>query len=155
MSVRLLKNVSLETAKIELSRIMHEGYTSIAVRRLTEESIYNRKDTIGAVFDFVRNTFPYAEDPISAELFIHPNRVAEDYFSGRIRAGDCDDHALLTASMLGSIGYKTRILLVGKGFDVDHALAEVLTSTGWVSVDTTSSQPLGWFHKYSQEVVVN
>lgn len=133
----------------DLRQLLHEGISSPAVRHLAEEAIAGREDHILAVHTFVKRTFPYIPDPIEpGELFIHPNRMAEDYFSGRIRGGDCDDHATLNAAMLGSIGYRVRLALIDSDmdFELDHAVAEVFSDKlgEWIQVDTTSEFPLGW-----------
>ena len=155
--ITLLKDASFSDAKRELSRMLNEGTESPNVRRLAETAIAGKQDQIGAVFDFVQSNFPYCPDPFETELFISPNRMAEDYFAGRQRMGDCDDLALISGAMLGSIGYQTRLaLLATGGADIDHAVAEVWSEElgEWVSVDASSKLPLGWCIRNNRKVVV-
>ena len=155
MSLRLLRDAGLGDIQREMSRMFHESGLDPTVRRLAERAIDNYPDHIGAIYDFVKQTFPYAPDPIENELFIHPRVVATDYYAGRFRAADCDDHALLNAALLSSIGYKVRIaLLAMKGAEIDHAVAQVWTELGWLSVDTTSSRSLGWVETYNYCLLV-
>lgn len=144
MSISLLTNASINDVKQELSRMLTEGIRSPSVRKLAEQAGVSPPH----VFDFVSTTFPYIPDPLGQELFIHPNRMAEDYFSGTTRGGDCDDHALLTGAMLGSVGEKVRIVLfdTDSDWEVDHAAAQVYSDVlrSWVNVDTASKTPLGW-----------
>lgn len=147
MPIRLVEK-NLAGMLGDLSQMLTEGIQSPNVRKLAEEAITGKENHIVAVFDFVKETFPYVPDPADRELFIHPNRIAEDYFAGRTRGFDCDDHALLNAAMLGSIGYKTRLALLDTDFDyqLDHAVAEVYSEVlqNWFILDTTSNNPLGW-----------
>jgi len=147
MPITLLRDVDLQTVKAELGRMLSEGIISPNVRRLAEIAIVSKDDDIVAIFNFVRDTFPYVPDPQDMELFIHPNRMAEDYFNGRIRSEDCDGLALLTGAMLGSIGYEVRIVLLDTDFDdsIDHAISQVSTDIGWLNVDASSKEPLGWY----------
>ena len=158
MSLRTIHNASLHDVNREMSKMLREGSVNPSVRRLAE-TVIQRGDTddhVSSIFDFVRDTFPYTLDPNDAELFIHPRKIAEDYFSGRIRIGDCDDHALLVASLLASIGYKTRIALMGvEGLELDHAVAQVhLETLGWTNIDSTSEKPLGWIIRSWQNVYI-
>ncbi len=62
---------------------------------------------------------------------------------------------MLTAAMMGSLGYRTRVLIVDSGSgEFDHALASVETNVGWISADTTTSNPLGWIRNFGQTVVI-
>ena len=157
MTTKLILNANLTEVVRELSRMVQEGTIDPSVRKLAEQITIGQADPIGMVFVFVTHTFPYQLDPINYELFIHPRRMVEDYYQGRLHSGDCDDHALLNAALLGSIGYKTRIILVdnGRSGEINHALSQVETKIGWVDVDTTSTAPLGWFKRYDTMVIVN
>ena len=155
MAVNYIKDASIDDLISSLSRFKSEGSRDPKVRQLAEIAVAGESDQIAAVHKFVRGTFPYQPDPENAELFIHPRKVAQDYFSGRIRRFDCDDSALLSSAMLSSLGYETRILLVElRGPGIDHALAQVKTSIGWLAVDAVSSRPMGWIEQYKQVVVV-
>jgi len=155
MTTRYLQGISVEETKHLLAQLKEEGSRDSKVRQLAELAIIGREDQVAAVYKFVRDTFPYQADPENAELFIHPKKVAQDYFHGRIRRFDCDDFALLTSSMLSSLGHETRILLVEKhGPGLDHALAQVKTPMGWLSVDAVNDKPMGWLENYKRVVPV-
>ena len=67
----------------------------------------------------------------------------------RFGAGDCDDHAVLLAALLGSIGYQVRFKCVAVHGEPDltHVYAEALNpqSNQWVALDTTVAQASpGW-----------
>lgn len=147
----ILENPNLSDLTYWLRTYVEEGTIDPNVRLVAEQAIQNaqdRGDRIEAIFDFVHDTFPYIEDPIDEELFRHPKLFAREYLGGQILGGDCDDHSMLTASMLRSIGIDARIILIDTDGDgrVDHAFAEALCpNLGWVSMDTaTKGMPLGW-----------
>jgi len=148
MTLTILKNATISDVKRELSRMLTEGIKSSNVRQLTERAIAGRQDKIGAIFDFARDTFPYTPDPVGRELFVHPNRVAEDYFQGRVRGLDCDDYALLTGAMLGCIGYQVRLALLDIDWDneIDHAISQYYSEPlgEWINCDASADKPLGW-----------
>ena len=143
MPLTLLTGASISDAKREMSLMVRDGILSTHVRRLAEEA----GAAVPGIFDFVRDTFPYALDPEGTELFISPNRIAEDYYQGRVRMGDCEDLAMLTAAMVGSVGYKSRVMVIAtQGLDWDHAVAQVSTpDLGWLNCDVSDkTHPLGW-----------
>lgn len=158
MTVLLLKNVNIADIQREMSNMLHESIPHSLVRKLAEQAVGQDTDKIGAIFNFVHDVFPYSPDPIGFELFICPKKVAEDYYAGHIRQMDCDDKSLLTAALLGSLGYQTRIILVSiNGGELDHALCELNTKNiGWLPLDSTRDFPLGWQMKqYDNKVIVN
>lgn len=55
----------------------------------------------------VRDTIRYVRDPAGIEFITYPETLLFD-----TRQGDCDDHCVLLAAMLGSIGIKTRFVIV-------------------------------------------
>jgi len=68
----------------------------------------------------------------------------------RLRAGDCDDHAMLLAALLQSLGYKTRFRTVAPRSDPEffsHVFVEVEDKRegGWISLDSTNPRAFpGW-----------
>ena len=132
-----------------MSRLLSDGIRSPEVRRLTSE-IVSSDNEVTSVFDWVRMNVRYIRDPYlgnNGDLFVSPVKQVRNYKEGKQPLGDCDDHALLVASLLGSIGHRTRIVLIDTDFDnnLDHAIAQVWSEKmGWVNMDTSSSKPLGW-----------
>ena len=158
MTIRTIHNASPHDVNREMSKMLKEGSVDPSVRQLAETAIQrDPQDHVSSVFDFVRDTFPYVPDPNDTELFLHPRKIAKDYFEGRIRSGDCDDHALLLSSMLSSIGYKTRVaLLAVETSELDHAVAQVYSEKLklWIMIDPSSSCPIGWEERHYQKVVL-
>ena len=144
----LIENAGLDDITGVMSRMLREGSCHPMVRALAERAIEESpgKSREAAIYDFVKNNLDYVPDPIDTELFVHPKKIAKDFFDGKKRVGDCDDHALLVSAMLNSIGTKSRIALIDvEGQGLDHALAQAdLEELGWTNFDTTTSKPLGW-----------
>jgi len=144
----------------DLSQLLHEGIKSPNVRRLAEDAIvsYPHLDNIAAIHAFVSETFPFINDPYEKELFISPNRMAEDYYNGVIRGGDCDCKSLWSGAMLGSVGFKVRLAIADTNFDgeYDHAYTQVMSEilNDWVNVDTTSKFPPGWEYQTGKVIYV-
>ncbi len=60
---------------------------------------------ICALFDWVKNNISYVSDPEGEQDWSTPNETLE------LEGGDCEDQAILLATMIESIGGQTRILL--------------------------------------------
>src|SRR3990167_3732836 len=112
MGIKFIRDANIDDVKREMAKMLHEGSTDIDIRHLAERAIKSEQTAIQNIFDFVRTTFPYISDPVNTELFIHPRLMARSYFQGSLRHADCDDFALLTASMLQSIGFESRIAII-------------------------------------------
>lgn len=149
--ITTIKPYDLNDVISNMQRMSSEGVQNAQVQMLTSIAlIAGRTDNpIESIFDFVAANFRYA--PEEGEVLWHPRILAGDYFLNPdpfSRSGvDCDDHAMLTATMLKIAGADAHMILADTDGDgnVDHAFAEANTSLGWLSVDTSSKTlPLGW-----------
>lgn len=142
--MKIITEANLETIKQELKRMLNDGIRCSVVR---DAAISARQegDEIASIFSWARSNFNFVGDPFGRELFISPRKMLESYQTGNM-SGDCDDASLLIASLLGSIGYETKISILDCDFDgdYDHAVGSVNTEEGWIDLDLTSDKPLGW-----------
>lgn len=93
-----------------------------------------------AIQNFVRERVRYTRDPYFSETLQTPAVTLSQL------QGDCDDHAILVASLLTAIGAPVRfraIRIPGNGSDLGHVLAETRFGRGWVPVETTEPWPFG------------
>ncbi len=70
----------------------------------------NPKDYLGeikALFEWVQQNVRYTRDTVRVEVLHSAHRMLE------LRAGDCDDMAILLGAMLESIGHPVRLVLSG------------------------------------------
>ena len=74
---------------------------------------------IQMILEWYQDNIAYYCDPDGQDYWQEPHLTLEG------RGGDCDDHALLFASMVLSIGGKARIVVAAKDSDSAHAFCEV------------------------------
>ena len=167
--VLTLENANLNTIIHHLSRMAKEGADPETpkgnlVQQLAQEATAFSANPLSAIFDFIQKTFPYGPDSKYTgneedEYFVHPGRMAEEYFKGVAMQVDCDDHAMLTYSMGKHIGQKMQLRLLDTNMDgwVDHASAYVHHDVlGWISMDTSTKwMPLGWTIPSGRTIVIN
>ena len=92
-----------------------------------------------ALFEFVRDQIRYQWDIADVETVQTPLVTLE------ARVGDCDDKATLLATLLESIGHKTRFMAVGLTLgQVEHVYVETKVGADWVPMDATEPVPMGW-----------
>jgi transglutaminase-like putative cysteine protease len=95
---------------------------------------------IAALHAFVRDHIRYVQDVNGVETLATPDRTLE------IRQGDCDDKALLLATLLEAIGHPTRFVAVGEQpGELTHVLVETKVGEDWISLETTEPVEPGWF----------
>lgn len=91
-----------------IDKIDTESVRDLAIE-LTEGATSDKK-AVTAIFEYVRDTISYVSDPRVTEMdfdYIQsPTQTIER------EAGDCDDHAVLLASLLEAVGYRTTICFV-------------------------------------------
>jgi transglutaminase-like putative cysteine protease len=113
---------------------------------------HEKPRVIEHLFCWVKANIVYCPDPIDLEMLQTPPRTLE------VLTGDCDDQALLLATLLATCGFATRFKAVGgvgpewSGDESDdgdesysHVYSEVRLGTRWLALDTivASSSP-GW-----------
>ena len=81
----------------ELAKSLKEG---------AEEAGYDEWDTVSYVIAFVQS-FTYVEDSVSSGFDEYPRYPLETLF---VREGDCEDTAILTATLVRELGYGTALL---------------------------------------------
>ena len=155
--------LSIGDLKKELKRMLNEASASPKVRQLALEitGSHDTHNSIGSIYTWVKDNVRYIPDPMGSEgeieLFISPIRMTNDYYQGKALGGDCDDIALMTASLSQSIGIPSKIILIDTaGEGIDHAVAELWSEklATWVMCDPSSKFPPGWQEKYYQRIEV-
>lgn len=92
---------------------------------------------VKALYYFVRNEFDYVKDPKAYDYIKSP---IESFYSG---GGDCDDAAVLLASMLESIGINTRLVFVPNHVYVEAYVVDApfwyrsYKGQNWITLDAT------------------
>jgi transglutaminase-like putative cysteine protease len=93
-----------------------------------------------ALHQFVRDNIRYVRDIRGVETVHFPEQILSQEY------GDCDDKAILLASLLESIGHPTRFVAVGFTVpdDYSHVFVDTKYGPGWMSLETTENVPAGW-----------
>lgn len=94
---------------------------------------------IVCVQQWIVNNIRYTRDPNFVETLQYPDVTIENGH------GDCDDQSVLCASLLESIGFRTRFCAVGFSPNVySHVFCEAQVGGEWLSVETTENVLPGW-----------
>lgn len=96
----------------------------------------NWKAEAAAVHNFILKNIRYVKDVRGIETIQTPVKTLQ------LRAGDCDDHSTLAASLLESIGHPTRFVAAGyHGKPFSHVYCETLIGNKWLPIETTEKLP--------------
>lgn len=115
------------------------------IRALGEQIInpVPAKDALGevrAIFNFVHENIRYTQDIHNVETLKTPDATLYS------KHGDCDDQAVLVATLLETVGYQARFVAIGMNAPgvFEHVYSQVLLGTRWVALDTTENVTVGW-----------
>ena len=148
------KNGTLETLKVMRS-LVRKFKKDPTIRQKTQALVSHlpSKDWLGevrAIQNFVKENVRYTRDINGVETLHFPTTVLEK------GSGDCDDHSVLVASMLESIGHPTRFIAIGKeNGRYNHVLAETRIGDKWMTVETTENVPIGWKPNFKSAMIMN
>lgn len=128
--------------------LVWQGKTDLANRDLANSIIaqVGAKDwqgEIAALFEWVRTNIRYTLDTSDIEVLQSAAvTIALGY-------GDCDDMAILLATLLECSGHKACFIALGFSEPGDFSHVLVLASgageTPWIALDATEPNPVGWF----------
>lgn len=99
----------------------------------------NVEEIAQAIYTWIIRNINYVRDPWDIERIQSPDVTI------RQKAGDCDDHAILSAALLQSLGIQTGFRVVSRtGRSYDHIYTVYKSPTGWKSFDTTIAKHPGY-----------
>ena len=135
----LLKKFVLEdTVNKKTGEVIPAGYKHPSVVWLTRNilaergvSVYDPVAVANAISDWCWENLTYVYDPMTTEaedFFVHPYLMIKDYTERGFAAGDCDDMAVLVASMLLSVGLTPRFLLWAQEPDSPNSYTHITTA---------------------------
>lgn len=149
----ILKDMVLESRE---SRVVRQ----FAITILKKTGV-RPKDYLGeieAIHGWVRDNVDYRRDAAFLDTFVYPDRMIRDYlFNPGGVSGDCDDHALLVASLLISLGHTPRLVLTNQfpGGKYSHIYTEVLYQGNWICLETTESVSVGFCPPTYKKGIIN
>ncbi|MES2367635.1 MAG: transglutaminase-like domain-containing protein [Pseudomonadota bacterium] len=92
---------------------------------------------IAALNIYVRDRIRYVRDVLDCETLQTPQATME------LGQGDCDDKAILLASLLMSIGYVPRFVALNQGHGFVHVWTQVNYSGKWIDLEPTEKVMTG------------
>jgi len=114
----------------------------ILAREIANSAGVEGKDYAGeaeALHEFVREHVVYRRDIEGVESVQTPDRTLE------LASGDCDDQAVLVATLARALGFPARFVAAGfNGSDLEHVWAELKIGESWYALDTTEPNGMGW-----------
>jgi len=153
-----ITNYTVSDLESSIRYLLDKAADSQEVRTHALSIVSTTDDKIAAIYDWVKQNFPYVNDPTFAEMFTSPVKVIRDYAAGIPIGGDCDDMAILMTALYRSVGIQSRVVLIDQtGNGLDHAYCEVWSDklSCWVNADPSSSNiPLGWMVSYHTKITV-
>jgi transglutaminase-like putative cysteine protease len=129
----------------EMAKLVRQYRKTIPIRELALGLLRNVpghknfKGQVQSLRDYVHEYIQYVRDVNGVETLQTPTKTLE------YGQGDCDDQATLLASLLESVGFRTRFVAI----KVDatgpfcHVYTEVSFGRGWMPVETTERWPIG------------
>lgn len=119
-------------------------------RQILRGTPANYRAEIARIFSWVKDNIRYTGDVRDVETLATPEATLE------VRAGDCDDMAVLLASLLESVNHPTRFIALA--FDNDafsHVLTETRVGERWIALDpTVANATMGWKPINATQVMV-
>lgn len=111
-------------------------------------------EQVTIIVDFVKSRLTYVRDPEGAELVQSPVRLIKEIMSIGRAFGDCDDHALLLNTMLGSVGISSRFVGVKtkNSPKYNHVISSVRLKDRWIDIDPCSKFSIQPF--YEEKLVI-
>jgi hypothetical protein len=169
--LKLFKNgADPGNVKKVISRYLKDGAQNpdviLCAKGILESSV---DDPIVSVYKFAKENIVYIPDPgpykdkvprpDETELFIAPWKMVELIWDPASTAvGDCDDFAIFVATILRTLNYRSRVVLLAvHDEDYDHASAQVWMDGAqqWVFIDPTNvSNPMGWVIGYNKIMAI-
>ena len=92
-------------------------------------------DRARALLQWTAGEVAFIPDPYRSELFQSPEVTL------RMRAGDCDDHAVLLGAMTTAVGIPTRLCASGNAGELSHVFPVVELDGRWTALDSTLPHP--------------
>lgn len=141
-----------------MGQLVRRYKKSIPIRQLAFSIIDNVRghknfaDQVRAIHRYVRNNIQYVKDVNGVETLATPEKTLE------FKKGDCDDQAVLIATLLESIGHPTRFVAIKMDTfgPYVHVFAETKVGRKWLPVETTENWPVGMGPpKFAQRMVHN
>ena len=142
---RIPLDYDLRKALLLLAEI-RDHYTNFPFIRTTTVSVGSpwanddQEGMLSRITRFVRDRVIYVEDPVGFEWVTAPDVMLADIMQKGRAHGDCDDHALLLATMLQTIGIRAKfeaVKLLPNDAEFNHVIVSANLRGEWIDLDST------------------
>lgn len=147
-SVRLLDGVAgTQQTLVAMAAQVRQDAGNLTLRQKALKIVsdcpgHDFKCEIRALFRYCRDQITYRKDPVENEWVQDAARTLHVFGTG-----DCDDKVVCLATLLATLGHKSRFVIIGRRPDqFSHVYLEVQTAPDkWVPLDPTPERaPAGW-----------
>lgn len=114
-------------------------------RKIIREARVPERDQQGevvAIHNWVMAHLRYVRDPLWSEMITYPETLAFE-----TSTGDCDDHVVLEAALLGAVGIPSRFVTFAfkNQTGMSHVAMQANVKGEWISLDPiVKTKPAGW-----------
>jgi hypothetical protein len=98
------------------------------------------------LYDFLRERLRFVDDPAGFEVLQHPDNHLREMLAGGYAVGDCDDHAIVGASILKAAGFLPVIITMndtGETRPFSHVFFGYRSGRNVVPMDPQEGVPIG------------
>lgn len=121
----------------QMRSLVDEALRDPSIKRLATDIVrgvpaFDDYSEARAIFEWVRGNIRFTKDAVNKEQLYPPAELLQ------IRAGDCDDMAMLTGTLLMAVGYPARLVTVaapGSGDEFSHVYIEASVNGSWIPID--------------------
>lgn len=115
----------------------------LAMRIISAAGVPERdqRGEVEAIHRYVQQHLRYVKDPLWYEFVTYPETLAFERPDG-----DCDDHVVLEAALLGAVGIPSRFVVFAfRGGPWSHVAMQAHAGGQWIKLDPiVKNQPAGW-----------
>lgn len=92
---------------------------------------------LGSLWRVLRSRVVFEADPPGQELVRHPSQLLAEILSAGTARGDCDDRAMLGASLARAMGYQVAFVTIGRdpAAEMEHVYFAVRVGGRWTPLD--------------------
>lgn len=141
---------SYSTLRI-MKRLVHEAMKDIPVLDTAKTIIRdvggkNRAEQARVIGEWMEQSLRFVRDPYGIETIHTPLFMLDRIRRNSVFEADCDDYAVLSASLAKAVGLRTKFVILGfltKGAPWSHVYTIVETPQGWFPFDKVFGFPQG------------
>jgi hypothetical protein len=134
----------IQTVAAMTSLVHNAAATSASVRDITDEFIAEAAErklsgeaALGLLWQWLKVKQKHRDDPPGVEFVTHPDILARQAINLGQFSGDCDDVAVLGATIAALMGFKSIdfVVIAREGREWEHVYFRVMVDRTWYAID--------------------